>query len=175
VLLLGTGGVSVWALQLAKAAGLRTIITSSSDAKLTRARELGADETINYHTKPEWQDEVVRLTGGTGVDLTLEIGGRDTLNRSAAATRMGGTVALIGGVAGFTAQLDIVPLLVGNKRLAGIGVGSRAMFEALNRFVGSTNIRPVIDRVFGFEQAREACAYLEAAGHFGKIVIQVGR
>lgn len=173
VLLLGTGGVSVWALQLAKAAGLRTIITSSSDAKLARARELGADEIINYRTTPEWQNEVVRLTGGRGVDLTLEIGGRDTLNRSAAATRMGGTIALIGGVAGFTAQLDIVPVLLGHKRLTGIGVGSRAMFEALNRFVALSNIRPVIDRAFGFGEAREACAYLEGAGHFGKVVIKV--
>lgn len=174
VLLLGTGGVSIWALQLAKAAGLRTIITSSSEAKLARARELGAAEAINYRTTPEWQNEVLRLTGGTGVDLTIEIGGRDTLNRSAAATRMGGTVALIGGVAGFTTQLDIVPLLVGHKRLIGIGVGSRAMFEALNRFVVLANIHPVVDRVFGFGQAREACAYLESAGHFGKVVIAVG-
>lgn len=174
VLLLGTGGVSIWALQLAKAAGLRTILTSSSDAKLARARELGADETINYRTTAEWQEEVLRLTGGKGVDLTIEIGGRDTLNRSVAATRMGGTVVLVGGVAGFTAQLDIVPLLVGHKRLIGIGVGSRAMFEALNRFVSLARIRPVVDRVFAFEQAREACAYLENGSHFGKVVIRVG-
>lgn len=174
VLLLGTGGVSIWALQLAKAAGLRAIITSSSDAKLSRARELGADETINYRTTSEWQEEVIRLTGGRGVDLTVEIGGRDTLNRSVAATRMGGTVVLIGGVAGFTAQLDIIPLLIGDKRLVGIGVGSRAMFEALNRFVSLVKIRPVVDRVFAFGQAREAFAYLEQAGHFGKVVIQVG-
>jgi NADPH:quinone reductase-like Zn-dependent oxidoreductase len=174
VLLLGTGGVSIWALQLAKAAGLRVIITSSSDAKLTRARELGADETINYRTTAEWQDEVLRLTAGNGVDLTVEIGGRDTLNRAVTATRMGGTVALVGGVAGFTAQLDLVPLLLGHKRLIGIGVGSRAMFEALNRFVALANIRPVVDRVFAFEQAREALAYLETAAHFGKVVIKVG-
>jgi NADPH:quinone reductase-like Zn-dependent oxidoreductase len=174
VLLLGTGGVSIWALQLAKAAGLRTIVTSSSDGKLARARELGADEIINYRTTAEWQEEVVRVTAGKGVDLTVEIGGRDTLNRSVAATRMGGTVVLVGGVAGFTAQLDIVPLLVGHKRLIGIGVGSRSMFEALNRFVSLANIRPVVDRVFAFEQAREACAYLENGGHFGKVVIKVG-
>lgn len=174
VLLLGTGGVSIWALQLAKAAGLRAIVTSSSDAKLARARELGADETINYRTTVEWQAEVVRLTRGRGVDLTVEIGGRDTLNRSVAATRMGGTVVLVGGVAGFTAQLDIVPLLVGHKRLIGIGVGSRSMFEALNRFVALAKIRPAVDRVFPFEQAGEACAYLEKAGHFGKVVIKVG-
>jgi NADPH:quinone reductase-like Zn-dependent oxidoreductase len=174
VLLLGTGGVSIWALQLAKAAGLRAIITSSSDAKLARARELGADETINYRTTAEWQEEVLRLTAGRGVDLTVEIGGRDTLNRSVAATRMGGTVVLVGGVAGFTAQLDIVPLLVGHKRLTGIAVGSRSMFEALNRFVALANIRLVVDRVFEFGQAREAFSYLESANHFGKVVIKVG-
>lgn len=173
VLLLGTGGVSIWALQLAKAAGLRAIITSSSDEKLERARKLGADEVINYRTIPEWHEEVLRMTGGTGVDLTLEIGGRETLNRSVAATRLGGIVVLIGGVNGFTAQLDIVPLLVGHKHLIGIAVGSRAMFEALNRFVSLTGIKPAVDRVFPFEQAREALLYLEGAGHLGKVIIDL--
>jgi NADPH:quinone reductase-like Zn-dependent oxidoreductase len=174
VLLLGTGGVSIWALQLAKAAGLRTLITSSSDEKLVRARALGADETINYRTEPEWQSEVLRLTGGRGVDLVVEVGGNGTLNRSAAATRAGGTVVLVGGVGGFAAELEIAPLLNGAKRLIGIAVGSRAMFEDLNRFVAAAEIHPVIDRVFGFDQAREAYAHLQAAGHFGKIVIKVG-
>jgi NADPH:quinone reductase-like Zn-dependent oxidoreductase len=174
VLLLGTGGVSIWALQLAKAAGLRTLITSSSDEKLARAKTLGADETINYRTVPEWQNEVLRQTGGRGVDLVVEVGGNGTLNRSAAAARAGGTIVLVGGVNGFATQLEIVPLLTGAKRLVGIAVGSRAMFEDLNRFVAEAQIRPVIDRVFSFDQAREACAYLEAAGHFGKIVITVG-
>jgi NADPH:quinone reductase-like Zn-dependent oxidoreductase len=174
VLLLGTGGVSIWALQLAKAAGLRTIITSSSDAKLQRARALGADETINYRTVPEWQQEVLRLTGGRGVDLTVEVGGDGTLNRSVAATRMGGAVALIGGVSGFAVHFDVIPTLVMATRLQGILVGSRAMFEDLNRFVAATGIRPVIDRVFSFDRASEAYAYLKAAGHFGKIVITIG-
>jgi len=174
VLLLGTGGVSIWALQLAKAAGLRTIITSSSDDKLARARALGADETINYRTTPEWHSEVLRLTNGQGVDVALEVGGNDTLNRSIAATRVGGTVAVIGGVGGFSAQVELAPVLVGAKRLIGVIVGSRAMFEDLNRLVAATGIRPVIDRVFPFDQAPEALAYLEAAGHFGKVVIEVG-
>jgi NADPH:quinone reductase-like Zn-dependent oxidoreductase len=174
VLLLGTGGVSIWALQLAKAAGVRTILTSSSDEKLQRARALGADETINYRTVPEWQQEVLRLTEGRGVDLTVEVGGDGTLNRSVAATRMGGTVALIGGVSGFTVRFDVIPTLVMATRLQGILVGSRAMFEDLNRFVAATGIRPVIDRVFSFDRASEAYAYLKAAGHFGKIVITVG-
>jgi NADPH:quinone reductase-like Zn-dependent oxidoreductase len=174
VLLLGTGGVSIWALQLAKAAGLRTIITSSSDEKLQRARSLGADETINYRAVPQWQDDVLRLTDGRGVDLVVEVGGDGTLNRSVAATRTGGTIVLVGGVGGFATELDIMPLLIGSKRLAGITVGSRTMFEDLNRFVAAARIRPVIDRVFSFDRAREAYAYLKAAGHFGKIVITVG-
>jgi NADPH:quinone reductase-like Zn-dependent oxidoreductase len=175
VLLLGTGGVSIWALQLAKAAGLRVIITSSSDEKLERARALGGDETINYRSVPEWQDEVVRLTGGLGADLVVEVGGNGTLGRSVAATRVGGTVILVGGVSGFAAHMDIVPLLVGNKRLIGLSVGSRRMFEDLNRFIVAMRIRPVIDRVFPFEQAREALAHLETGSHFGKVVIKVGR
>src|SRR3981081_736714 len=105
VLLLGTGGVSIWALQLAKAAGLRTFITSSSDEKLKRARSLGADETINYRTVPQWHQQVLRLTSGRGVDLVVEVGGHGTLNRSVAATRTRGTVAVVGGVEGFAAEL----------------------------------------------------------------------
>lgn len=173
VLLQGTGGVSIWALQLAKAAGLRVIITSSSDAKLERAKALGADETINYRQQPQWQENVLRLTGGQGVDLVIEVGGHDTLSRSVAATRIGGTVALVGGVSGFASPLDIIPLLVGSKRLTGIAVGNRAMLEDLARFVGHARIHPAIDRTFGFDQAREAYAYLESAKHFGKVVIEV--
>ncbi|MEM4988742.1 NAD(P)-dependent alcohol dehydrogenase [Collimonas sp. H4R21] len=175
VLLLGTGGVSVWALQLAKAAGLRTIITSSSDAKLERARALGASAIINYRNTPEWQDEVLRLTGGAGVDLVLEVGGQGTLARSIRSTRMGGTIAIIGGVSGFGGELDPFALIGGAKRLSGIFVGSRAMLEDLNRFVEVAAIQPVVDKVFPFQQAREAYAYLEQAGHFGKVVIEVAR
>jgi NADPH:quinone reductase-like Zn-dependent oxidoreductase len=173
VLLLGTGGVSIWALQLAKAAGLRTFITSSSDEKLKRARSLGADETINYRTVPEWHQEVLRLTSGRGVDLVVEVGGHGTLNRSVAAARTGGTIAVVGGVDGFAAEFEIMPLLAGARRLIGIVVGSRSMFEDLNRFVAAARIRPSIDRVFRFDQASEAIAYLSSAGHFGKIVIDV--
>jgi NADPH:quinone reductase-like Zn-dependent oxidoreductase len=173
VLLLGTGGVSTWALLLAKAAGMRTIITSSSDEKLARARALGADATINYEAVPEWQDEVMRLTRGRGVDLVVEIGGRGTLQRSIAAARTGGTIALIGGVSGVSAEIELVPLLVGSKRLVGITVGSRAMFEDFNRFVEAARLRPAIDRVFDFDRAREAYEHLEAGRHFGKVVIRV--
>ncbi|OIQ99401.1 alcohol dehydrogenase [mine drainage metagenome] len=177
VLLLGTGGVSIWALQLAKAAGLRAIITSSSDEKLERARGLGAAATINYKTTPEWQDEVLRLTDGQGVDLVLEVGGQGTLTRSIASTRMGGTVAIIGGVSGFGFGGELSPfaLIGGAKRLSGIFVGSRCMFEDLNRFLSVAEIHPVVDRVFPFLQTREAYEHLRKAGHFGKVVIEVGR
>ncbi len=175
VLLLGTGGVSIWALQLAKAAGLRTIITSSSDNKLERARGLGASATINYKNTPEWQNEVLRLTDGRGVDLVLEVGGQDTLTRSIASAKMGGTVAIIGGVSGFGFGGELSPfaLIGGAKRLSGIFVGSRSMFEDLNRFLSVVELHPVIDRVYPFRQAREAYEHLKRAGHFGKVVIEV--
>jgi NADPH:quinone reductase-like Zn-dependent oxidoreductase len=174
VLLLGTGGVSTWALQLAKAAGVRTIITSSSDEKLARARELGADFTINYSATPEWQQEVLRLTQGRGVDLVLEVGGHGTLARSIASARMGGTIAVIGGVSGFTSELQLLPLIGGAKRLAGVFVGSRAMHEQLVDYVEAAAIKPVVDRRFSFGEAREAYAWLDAGRHFGKVAIEVG-
>ncbi|MFT0173063.1 zinc-dependent alcohol dehydrogenase family protein [Paraburkholderia mimosarum] len=174
VALLGTGGVSIWALQLAHAAGLRTIITSSSDAKLERARALGASETINYRSHPEWQDEVLRLTGGEGADIVVEVGGRDTLPRSVAATKMGGLVSIIGGVTSFAGpELGLLSVIGGMKRLHGIMVGSRAMLEDVTRLVAAQQIRPVVDRVFGFDEAPEAYAWLEAGKHFGKVVIRV--
>lgn len=174
VLLLGTGGVSIWALQLAKAAGLRVLITSSDDAKLDRAIVLGADATVNYRRTPEWQDEVLRLTGGRGVDRVLDVGGPDTLPRSIAAARTGATIAVIGrltGTAGVT--IDPAALFGGSKRLFGVMVGSRAMSDDLSRFVELAGVRPVIDRLFDFDHAREAYAYLDTAQHFGKVVIRL--
>ncbi|CAG9269776.1 Alcohol dehydrogenase [Paraburkholderia unamae] len=174
VALLGTGGVSIWALQLAHAAGLRTIVTSSSDAKLERARALGANATINYRTQPEWQNEVLRATGGEGADIVVEVGGRDTLPRSVAAAKMGGLVSIIGGVTSFAGpELGLLPVIGGMKRLHGVMVGSRAMLESVTRFVEAQQIRPVVDRVFGFDEAPEAYAWLEAGKHFGKVVIRV--
>ena len=174
VLLLGTGGVSIAALQLAKAAGLRAIVTSSSKAKLERARSLGADATIHYRDIPDWEIEVGRITQGRGVDLVVEVGGQDPLMRSIASARMGGRVAVIGGVSGFGAS-DILPLhlIGGAKRVAGIFVGSRGMFERLNQFVETSGLRPVIDHVFSFGQAPQAFAHLQSAQHFGKVVINV--
>jgi len=174
VLLLGTGGVSTWALQLAKAAGLRVVITSSDDAKLDRAAALGADATINYRCTPEWQDEALRLTGGCGVDRVLDIGGPDTLPRSIAAVRSGGTIAVIGRLTGTSGvTIDPAALFGGSKRLAGVLVGSRAMTEDVVRFVELARIRPVIDKLFDFADARDAYAYLGGAQHFGKVVIRL--
>lgn len=174
VLLLGTGGVSILALQFAKAAGLRAIITSSSDEKLARAKALGADATINYRATPEWQDEVLRLTDGRGVDLTVEVGGAGTLRRSLAATRIGGTISVIGGVSGFgDTPVNALALIARVQRLSGIFVGSRVMLEHLTRFMSTTTLHPAIDREFSFEDAPLAYEYLQSGRHFGKVVIRV--
>jgi NADPH:quinone reductase-like Zn-dependent oxidoreductase len=176
VLLLGTGGVSIWGLQIAKAAGVEAIITSSNDEKLARARALGASHTINYRSKPEWQEEVLRVTGGEGVDLVLEVGGEGTLSRSVASARFGGVVALIGGVSGFGTDPDFSPmsLIIGAKRMEGVYVGSREMLVNLARFVGITGIRPVVDRTFAFDEAPDAYHHLESGKHFGKVAIRIG-
>ncbi|WP_454720574.1 MULTISPECIES: zinc-dependent alcohol dehydrogenase family protein [Cupriavidus] len=174
VLLLGTGGVSTWALQLARAAGLFPIITSSRDAKLERARMLGARATVNYRATPEWQREVTALTGGQGADLVVEVGGEGTLARSLQACRAGGTVVVVGRVAG-GGGVSIEPgaLIGGAKRLAGITAGSRAMLEDLVRFVDAAAIMPAIDKVFGFSEARAAYDHVAHGQHFGKTVIDI--
>jgi NADPH:quinone reductase-like Zn-dependent oxidoreductase len=173
VLILGTGGVSIWALQLAKAAGLRSIITSSSDAKLERAKTLGARETINHRTNREWQQVVQRLTNGRGVDLVLEVGGTETLSRSINSARMGGSVAIIGGVSGFGGEFQPFSLIGGARKLLGVLVGSRTDLEQLTRFVDLAAIQPVVDRVFPFDEAIQAYEHLESGRHFGKVVIHV--
>ena len=176
VLLQGTGGVSVFGLQFAKAAGARVIITSSSDEKLERARALGADATINYRTTPEWQTRVRELTDGRGVDQVIEVGGAGTLIRSMQATRMGGHISVIGVLSGM-APIDswqlIAGILFNNIRITGIFVGNREMFEAMNRAITQHAIHPVIDKVFPFAQAKEALHCLQKAEHFGKIVIKI--
>lgn len=173
VLLLGTGGVSIMGLQMAKAAGLRVIITSSSDDKLERARALGADETINYRTVPEWHEEVQRRTDGKGVDLVLEVGGEGTILRSLASTTVDGTIAVIGGVSGFGGELNPFSLVTGAKRMVGIFVGSRAMLEQTAGFFAGAGIKPVVDRVFPFAEAKEAYRHLQSGAHFGKVVIDL--
>lgn len=172
VLVLGTGGVSLFALQFARLAGARVLITSSSDDKLARAQALGADGRINYRSTPEWDQEVLRLTGGRGVDLVVEVGGAGTLERSLRAVRVGGTIAVIGVLSG-AGTIDPRPLLGRSARLQGIYVGSREMFIAMNRAIAAHALHPVIDRVFPFDEAPQAYAHLAAAGHFGKVVISV--
>ena len=170
VLTLGTGGVSIFALQLAKMHGARVIATSSSDAKLVRARELGADETINYKTHPEWDQEVLRLTGGVGVDYIVEVGGAGTLAKSVAATRIDGRITLIGVLAagpGF----NPISLLMKRVGLQGIFTGSRQMFEEMNAAITVNRLQPIIDRTFPFDEAPAALQYMETAAHFGKIVL----
>lgn len=174
VLLLGTGGVSIWALQLAKAAGNRVLITSSDDRKLLLARKLGADETINYSSAPDWSVRVRELTGGRGVDLVLETSGRATLARSMRAVRREGRVVVIGGTSGWGGEIDADALIDGALHIQGVLVGSRTMAEDLVRFVEQCRVRPVIDRVFPFERAASAFEYLGASQHVGKVVIELG-
>src|SRR5580704_19317779 len=172
VLCLGTGGVSMAALQFAKAAGARVIVTSSSDEKIKRAGILGASHGINYKRFPDWEKEVLRLTDGRGVDVIIENGGAGSLNRSFEATAFGGKVALIGFLAG-SAKGDINPaiLMMKSGSMIGIGVGSRAMFEDMNRAIEVNKIKPVVDKVFPFEKAADAFR-CQASGDFvGKVVI----
>jgi NADPH:quinone reductase-like Zn-dependent oxidoreductase len=171
VLTLGTGGVSVFAVQFAKMHGARVIATSSSDDKLAGVRKLGADETINYKKTPDWDKEVSRLTGGIGVDHVVEVGGAGTLAKSVNAARTEGIVYVIGVLAG-GGGLDHVRVLMKGLRLQGIMVGSRQMFEEMNRAIVANGLKPVIDRTFPFEEAREALKYMESGSHFGKIVLK---
>lgn len=172
VLLLGTGGVSLFALQFAKLMGARAILTSSSDDKLAMATTLGADEIINYRQTPDWHKKVVELTGGRGVDLVVEVGGAGTLERSIRSTRVGGAIALIGVVAG-TGQIEPRLLMPRAARLQALNVGSLEMFRAMNAALSLAKLRPVIDRVLPFEAAREAYAHLKSGNHIGKVVIAV--
>jgi NADPH:quinone reductase-like Zn-dependent oxidoreductase len=174
VLLLGTGGVSIFALKLAKAAGAKVIITSSSDEKLERARKLGADEVINYKTDPDWGKTAARLSGNDGVDHVVEVGGAGTLAQSIRACRFGGKIELIGILAGREAATEVFPIVTKGAAILGIYVGSREMFEKLNRALEQTGIRPVIDKIFPFDAAPEAFEYIASGTHFGKIVIKFG-
>jgi len=170
VLTLGTGGVSIFAIQLAKLMGARVIATSSSDEKLARVRTLGADETINYRTTPDWDKEALRLTHGVGVDMVVEVGGAGTLAKSVNATRVEGLVALIGVLAS-GGGFDPMRVLMKSIHLQGIFVGSRRMFEGMNKAITINGLKPVIDKTFAFDQAREALEYMRSGSHFGKIVI----
>jgi NADPH:quinone reductase-like Zn-dependent oxidoreductase len=172
VLVMGTGGVSIFALQFARAAGASVIMTSSSDEKLARGRKLGAAEAINYRRTPDWEKEVLRITANRGVDCVIEVGGAGTLGRSMQTLAFGGQLALIGVLAGPQGDTAPYPLMRKGASMHGIFVGSRAMFERMNRAIEANDIHPVIDKVFEFEQAAEAFRH-QQAGAFGKVVIRV--
>jgi NADPH:quinone reductase-like Zn-dependent oxidoreductase len=171
VVVLGTGGVSLFALQFAKLFGARAIVTSSSDDKLARARELGADAGINYRTTPDWPRALRDLTHGEGADLVVDTVG--SLAEAIDAVRVGGTIAYIGLLRGTHSEVDLVKLMGSSATIRAIDVGSRAMFEAMNRSIESVTLRPVIDRTFAFDAAREAFSYLGAGAHFGKVCIRI--
>jgi NADPH:quinone reductase-like Zn-dependent oxidoreductase len=172
VLALGTGGVAIWALKIAKAAGARVAITSSSDAKLELARKLGADITINYSTHPDWEAELMKQTGGAGADIVVETGGQGTLTKSIGAAAVNGRVVLI-AVGSADAPLPNYGLVIGkNLVIKGIAAGSRAMLVRLVRAVAANGITAEIDRVFPFDQAPGALEYLKSGSHVGKVLIK---
>jgi NADPH:quinone reductase-like Zn-dependent oxidoreductase len=174
VLLIGTGGVSMFALQFARLAGARILVISSSDEKLARARSLGADEGINYRTTPDWDGEVLRLTQGRGVDHVIEVGGAGTLGRSIASVASGGRIQLIGVLTGRSGEPPSPYGLLGKQAsIQGVFVGSRGHFERMNAAIASHRLEPVVDRIFGFDEAPAAYRHLEQGTHFGKIVIRL--
>ena len=174
VLLQGTGGVSIFALQLARAMGIAAIITSSSDEKLARAKMLGTTHGINYKTTPDWEKAALEFTSGRGVDHVVEVGGAATLSRSFGAIRVGGKVSMIGGLSGGATELN--PGLIFSRRanVQGISVGSTQMFAAMARAIEVNAIKPVVDKVFSFAEAPAAYRHMASGAHFGKIVIRVG-
>ncbi|WP_293899776.1 NAD(P)-dependent alcohol dehydrogenase [Phenylobacterium sp.] len=172
VVLQGTGGVSVFGLQFAHAAGLRTLITSSSDEKLARAKALGADHLVNYKTTPDWAGPVRTATGGRGADFIMEVGGGGTIQQSMRAIRIGGHISIIGIVAGAGDAFNPAALIGNAAKLQGVFVGSRDMFEAMCRAIELHNIQPVVDKVFPFTEVKAAFAAMAAGEHFGKIVLE---
>ena len=173
VLVQGTGGVSVFALQIARIAGARVIVTSSSERKLERARELGAWETIHYPSVPEWGAAARRLTGGVGVDVVVDVGGTATLRESLAAVAFGGQISLVGNLTGGAVELDVVPIFMRQVRLQGILVGHRESLEAFARAVAGSGLRPVVDRVFPLHEIRAALEHMHSGNHFGKVCLEL--
>jgi NADPH:quinone reductase-like Zn-dependent oxidoreductase len=173
VLILGTGGVSIFALQFAKMHGARVIVTSSSEEKLAKVKQMGADETINYKINPDWEKQVYQLTDKNGVDHVVEVGGAGTLAKSLQAVSYGGNISLIGVLTGALGEVNPFPILGKSITVNGIYVGNREMFETMNRAISQSKIKPMIDKVFPFNAAKEAYEYLESASHFGKVVISI--
>ncbi len=174
VLIQGTGGVSLFALDFARMAGARSIVTSSSDEKIAKALKLGASDGINYRTTPQWARRVKELTGGKGVDHVIEVGGSGTFPQSMQAVRVGGHINTIGVLTGVSAEIATAMILQKSIQIHGIYVGSREMFESMNRAIEQHHLKPVIDRVFAIDQIGEALGYMESGAHFGKIVIRQG-
>lgn len=174
VLVQGTGGVSIFAIQLAVAMGAKVIVTSSSDTNLERAQALGAQSGINYRKTPEWEKEVLALTEGKGADLLLDVAGGDGINQSIAATKAAGRIAQIGFLTGQSTQLSLMPLIFRQTTIRGIAVAPRSSFDRMNEFLNQYAISPVIDHVYSFEQAREAFEHL-SKGAFGKVVISISQ
>ncbi len=173
VVIMGTGGAAIFALQLAKNLGAKVILLSSSEEKLARARGMGADELINYRKNPNWEDLVLEKTGGVGADLVLELGGGGTLAKSMTAVRINGRISLVGVLTGFTGQVNPLPILRKSLSVNGIYVGSGDMQKQFHKALEVNKIHPVIDRVYKFDQVREAYEYMQSAQHFGKIVIRL--
>ncbi|GLQ94396.1 zinc-dependent alcohol dehydrogenase family protein [Dyella acidisoli] len=172
VLVQGTGGVSIFAIQIASAAGARVIVTSSNEKNLAKAKALGASEGINYTTHPQWEKKVLELTGGKGVDILLDVAGGNGLNQSVLATKVGGVIVQIGFLAGQTTALELMPVIFRQTTIRGVAVGHRTSFERMNAFLNEHKIRPVIEHVYGFQEAIQAYEHL-ARGPFGKVVINV--
>lgn len=172
VLVLGTGGVSLFALQFARMLGAEVIVTSSSHEKLRRAQALGAVETIHYLAQPEWGREAARLAGG-GVDLVVEVGGAGTLAQSVRALRPGGRISMVGALSPRSQPIDLIPIVMSRLTLQGVLVGSRESFEQMNRAIVAHQLRPIIDRVFDLGEAPAALEYLASGAHFGKIGIRI--
>ena len=172
VLVQGTGGVALFAAQIAAAHGARVIATSSSDAKLARLQALGVVDGINYRTHPDWEQQVLALTGGKGVDITIDVAGGDGLNKSVLATKAAGIVAQVGFLTGQATALQLMPLIFRQTTIRGIAVAPRTSFERMNPFLDQHGIKPIIDQVYAFDQAIAAFEHL-ARGPFGKVVIQV--
>lgn len=171
VLTLGTGGVSIFALQLARALGARVIVTSSSDEKLARAAQLGADAGVNRRAEPRWDKRVLELTDGRGADVVVETGGVGTLTQSLNAVRAGGVVAMLGALTGLQGEVNLANVLMKRVRVAGILVDSRRAFEDMLRFIEQQRIEPVISDRFAFDALPDALRHMRAGGHFGKIVL----
>jgi NADPH:quinone reductase-like Zn-dependent oxidoreductase len=172
VLILGTGGVSLFATQFVHALGGHPMVTSSSDEKLEKARELGASAAINYKKFPDWDRRVLELTDGRGVDHVIEVVGGENLNRSLNAVRLSGTICFIGLIAGLSAPVNTYQFVTKNVRIHGIETGSREMFVEMNRFIELHGLKPVIGGIFGYDESREALNSLQGGEHFGKIVIE---